>query len=473
MKPVIFVGPTLSVKEAQQVLDAIYLPPVGQSDLLSAIYRYNPSVIGIIDGVFHQSLSVWHKEILFALSRGIQVFGASSMGALRAAETRRYGMVGVGEVYRCYVDGELEDDDEVAISHTSAEFGFRALSEAMVNLRVSFEAAAADGVVSSEVCNHLINIAKSLYFPDRTLPNIFRTAESEGIGRVSLDSLRAFLVTGYVDIKKQDALRLLETIRLLPESAPRLPNFDFARSMFFEIQHEVDRRVYTEDLGIELGSIVSHASIHSPEYVDAAFHARNRRLAVLLAELMGIQPTRDDILDAGSRFRAKLGLQDDVAFEAWRVENDLSPEGFDDLMMSLACCRVLHRVSKSLFPQCNVRDYLDELRLQGRYLEAKNRAAIAQHLAVRAHPSYETTFIDGPSMAQLVHDQRQTEGWFPEIEISDWAEEAGFKTSDDLYLALLRGHLARLGIRDLAMEVADGMLSNPTTDARSDTSTNV
>ena len=53
----------------------------------------------IVDGEFGQSLSVWHKEILHALHRGIRVVGASSMGALRAAELDRFGMEGVGEIY--------------------------------------------------------------------------------------------------------------------------------------------------------------------------------------------------------------------------------------------------------------------------------------------------------------------------------------------------------------------------------------
>ncbi|MEJ0097006.1 MAG: TfuA-like protein [Bauldia sp.] len=46
------------------------------------------SVIGLVDGVFENVASVWHKEILYALSEGVQVFGAASMGALRAADVR-------------------------------------------------------------------------------------------------------------------------------------------------------------------------------------------------------------------------------------------------------------------------------------------------------------------------------------------------------------------------------------------------
>ena len=62
-------------------------------------------------------------------------FGASSMGALRAAELHTFGMRGVGEIFERYRDGVLEDDDEVAVSHASADHAYRELSVAMVNLR--------------------------------------------------------------------------------------------------------------------------------------------------------------------------------------------------------------------------------------------------------------------------------------------------------------------------------------------------
>ena len=70
--------------------------------------------IGIIDGYFENIPSVWHKEILWAMSQGIHVFGSASMGALRAAELAPFGMEGVGAIFEAYRDGWLEDDDEVA-----------------------------------------------------------------------------------------------------------------------------------------------------------------------------------------------------------------------------------------------------------------------------------------------------------------------------------------------------------------------
>ena len=92
-----------------------------------------------MDGVFERVPAVWHKEILFALSEGIHVYGAASMGALRAAELDRFGMRGVGEVYRAYADGVLEDDDEVAVAHAGAEDGFRPISDSMVDIRATLE----------------------------------------------------------------------------------------------------------------------------------------------------------------------------------------------------------------------------------------------------------------------------------------------------------------------------------------------
>src|SRR5262245_36085982 len=95
---VIFLGPSLDLQEAHRILpDARFLPPAAQADLSSAVSTFKPGLVGLIDGLFSESLSVWHKEVVFALSQGVEVFGAASMGALRAAELAPLGMRGIGE----------------------------------------------------------------------------------------------------------------------------------------------------------------------------------------------------------------------------------------------------------------------------------------------------------------------------------------------------------------------------------------
>src|SRR5262249_22679622 len=119
----VFLGPTLPVGRARELLDAVYLPPVQQGDVLRLLGRA-PRVIGIVDGYFDTVPAVWHKEILLAMAEGVHVFGAASMGALRAAELHPFGMVGVGRVFECYRDGVLTADDEVAVAHGPGDTGY-------------------------------------------------------------------------------------------------------------------------------------------------------------------------------------------------------------------------------------------------------------------------------------------------------------------------------------------------------------
>ncbi len=86
----IYLGPTLSKDEAIRLVpDAIIRSPARQSDIISDIVQLNPTHLILIDGEFSQNLSVWTKELMYALifpSLGGRVYGASSMGALRGAD---------------------------------------------------------------------------------------------------------------------------------------------------------------------------------------------------------------------------------------------------------------------------------------------------------------------------------------------------------------------------------------------------
>jgi hypothetical protein len=101
----LFSGPTLPPREAEARLDALCLPPARQGDIWRAVRAHRPAAIGLIDGVFLDAPAVWHREILWALSEGVHVFGAASMGALRAAELDGFGMRGVGRIYAAYRNG--------------------------------------------------------------------------------------------------------------------------------------------------------------------------------------------------------------------------------------------------------------------------------------------------------------------------------------------------------------------------------
>lgn len=197
---VVYLGPSLPLKDAERILDADYLPPICRDDL--AKLPEHVRFVGIIDGEFYQSLAVSPKEVVALLRRGVTVCGASSMGALRAAETHALGTIGVGKVFAMYRDGILDADDEVALVYERDTY--RNLSTPLVNLRAALDMALAARIINTEEKADLLLKMRSLYFPDR----------SHHALQALCPKLREyFRTTPLPDVKRDDALALLHTIR--------------------------------------------------------------------------------------------------------------------------------------------------------------------------------------------------------------------------------------------------------------------
>jgi hypothetical protein len=234
MSVYVFLGPTLTVKEASQILEATYLPPVSMGDVY-ALMKREPKVIAIIDGLFERAPAVWHKEILFALAQGVRVFGSSSMGALRAAELQSFGMEGVGKVFEAYRDGLLEDDDAVAVVHGPEEFGYRAMSEALVNVCEGLRLAEAEGAIGSGTHQVLLCSAKKMFYPERSWHSVLARGAVLGLPADELAALERFVRRESPNIKRADAIELLGLIaRECAEGiAPNVPNFCFEPTVYW------------------------------------------------------------------------------------------------------------------------------------------------------------------------------------------------------------------------------------------------
>ncbi len=205
---VIFIGPSISKQDASAVFgNALYLPPVSQGDVYKVCQEYTPRLIGIVDGYFETQPAVWHKEILYALSKGIHVVGASSMGALRAAEMRTYGMVGIGEVYEAYASNLIEDDDEVTIVHAPDMLQYMQLSEAMVNIRKTVAVATQQKIVPPTIGEYIINLAKSMHYKQRCYPRIEQMACT---AHESLQQFFKWVKHNACNAKYDDAVLMLE-----------------------------------------------------------------------------------------------------------------------------------------------------------------------------------------------------------------------------------------------------------------------
>ena len=234
MSVIIFVGPSLPVEEARSLLDADYRPPAKAGDVYAASLR-RPQAIGIIDGFFEAVPAIWHKEVLHALQQGIPVYGASSMGALRAAELHTFGMQGVGRIFESYAAGEFEDDDEVALVHAPGVLDYRPMSEPMVNIRDGLRRALVLGIIFQSTHDLLVAIAKAQFYPDRSWQALGKLGIEAGAAGEEMERLLDFVRCEKPDLKREDARKML--CRMAEEGVggfkPFEPGFRFERSIFF------------------------------------------------------------------------------------------------------------------------------------------------------------------------------------------------------------------------------------------------
>lgn len=230
----VFLGPSLPRDRAVACCpSATFLPPAGQGDFYRVLAQPVRRLI-LLDGVFHARAAVWQREILAALDSGLEVIGASSMGALRAAETAPFGMLGIGTIFAGYCNGSLDGDDEVALLHGDETHGWRPLSVPLVNIRATLDAARRDGLVDAQEQQRLIALAKAMPYAERVWSQLWHVAK-----RAEDDALARFVAHKTVDLKAEDAVRCLRWAearppqpRSVPQRARRQPTFQ--RDRFHE-----------------------------------------------------------------------------------------------------------------------------------------------------------------------------------------------------------------------------------------------
>ncbi|MGC9499277.1 TfuA-like protein [Streptomyces sp. WG7] len=179
------------------------LPPIRHGDLFDPRIAAGDTVV-IIDGVYHHAPAVRHKEIIWTLARSVRVIGAASIGALRAAELRACGMIGLGAVWQAYADGVLEGDDEVAVAQSAVDA--RACTWPLVRVRQVVGMARSRHVIDVEQAGRLTSALAEVYYAHRSLDAVKR------ITRRLAPSFDAWLDDAlatdphFGDVKRTDAL---------------------------------------------------------------------------------------------------------------------------------------------------------------------------------------------------------------------------------------------------------------------------
>ena len=215
-KPVIFLGPSLSREKARKILDADYRLPAKKGDLLQLILK-EVNIVGLVDGYFLQDYPPTPIEVYnLVRKRNVKVFGSSSLGALRAVELGKYGMIGIGKIFRLFRDGILESDDEVAVTFTDYT---NYKSEALIDIRYNLFLAQKYNIIDNSTGRSILKVSKQTYFPYRTYEDILDKCKLKYPEINSkIESFRGYILKNKVSLKERDAVRLLKLIKSIYEA---------------------------------------------------------------------------------------------------------------------------------------------------------------------------------------------------------------------------------------------------------------
>lgn len=267
----IYLGPS-GYEVPQDMLEGwtIY-PPCKQSDIFRLIDEQNPSTICIVDGLYKSIPAPWHKEILLALERGIEIHGLGSLGALRAAELDQFGMKGYGYVYNFIKEHEYLDDSIVALLHQSEPENYKPITLAKIEIVYLFQCHSnLDKEEKHDALNSILgeinhtNFEQCSYkYAIKMLSCYDRKVNWNRILKHQFVSIKQQDVINYLQLKKGDDNHKINSTRSVKEKIQKTPYIYRQRSMDYESGLTVD----ISDLNY---SLQLYASISKPMEYDMA-----------------------------------------------------------------------------------------------------------------------------------------------------------------------------------------------------------
>jgi hypothetical protein len=217
VKPIVFIGPSLDTEKARKIFNADYRPPAKKGDFLSLLSCINDDdrvIVGLVDGLFLQDYPPTPIEVFQLLvKKNMLVLGGASLGALRAVELEKYGMVGIGKIFELYKKNKIAADDEVAV--TFAAENQQLQSEAMIDIRYNLFIASSKGVIDKNTKRAAAKVAKSIYFPHRNYEHIIEeTKRQYPLFSDYLESFRSYISKNRQSLKEKDAIKLVNYAKM-------------------------------------------------------------------------------------------------------------------------------------------------------------------------------------------------------------------------------------------------------------------
>ena len=421
-----YLGPSLPLAKAKAILPhAIFLPPAKQGDVVSDVIIHKPHRLILIDGVFDANLSVWHKELVWALQYPnlSAIYGAASMGALRAAELDFLGMIGIGRIYHWYRDSVTEDDSEVAVQYATREGPDGPLyyvnTVPLVNIRAGIE-----HHPDKERARAFLEEMRGVFYMERT-PTVCAEAWGD----------EAF---PHIDQKAIDARTALADFAMY-ESAPLQKPTPENLSRYFQALYERDRRISISGTEIPQQHIDAYVLLHNPEYERITWDSANQDLALMLCDHLCVSVSIEEVERENVRFQHRSGIETLEDFETFLSANGWSHHEYDRLMIQNARIRKLqHANTVTKMYRRNTQQIIDYLRThQGFDYWAKLAVESEKKIQKSGVDDWLGVNLETPAF-DLLAQHFEKEGLDLKCNHEEYLLETGFSNLTELGVALAR-----------------------------------
>ena len=365
------------------------------------------------------------------------------MGALRAAELADFGMNGVGRIFELLRDGTIEDDDEVAVDHGPAEVNYLALNDALVDIRSTFAAAVAEGVVEKTTEPALVSIAKQLPFIERTYATILERARHAGLPDKDMKELRQWLPDNRRSAKRSDAIILLSTIRefLTADPPPKKITYVFQRTETWDVdvafvtplRHAADTEAAFPSLS--RNELLDELRLVPELYQNIRQEALTRALVLREFRRHGITVTEQEVTAAKQHWSRDRSLRTPEDILDWCRTNQLDRPAFDAMITEEAIRSRLEKMAESLVDE----HLLTALRARGSYHHVASRGLRKKELLATYSDEQAASNMSTPDLVAWYCDVK-LECPLPD-DIDDFAFQLGFADRIEFHRAIFREFL--------------------------------
>jgi hypothetical protein len=429
-KILVYLGPSLPLAEARRILPgAIYRPPCKQGDIVSDVVNFEPNRIILIDGVFRENLSPWHKELTYAMQYpGVKaIYGAASMGALRAAELDFLGMIGIGKIYQWYRNGVTEDDSEVAVSYAMRESHDGPLyyvnTIPLVDIRAGVE-----HCERQEEARTFLEEMRRVFYMDRT-PDLCEKTWANICPDIPMP---------WVTQKAIDATQALTEFREHKCAGITVPAPEHL-SPFFYALYDRDRRIRVNGTDIPQQHIDAYLMLHNPEHERIAWDSANQEVALTLCDHLFVMVSIEEVERESIRFQQRSGIETAEDFQRFLDNNGWSRTEYDRLMIQNARIRKLqHANTVAKTYRRNTRAIIDYLRTHQAFDYWAKEALIAEK-QIKASGVDDWLGVNTEKNAfELLAEHFEREGMDLKSNNEEYLLETGFSNMTELGVALAR-----------------------------------